>query len=144
MCEYRPPKADPNQTRITVGGNQIFYPGDVGLPTVSLELVKLVINSIFSRCNARFACFDVCKFYLATPLDCSEFVRIRIEDIPKDFILELNLMPSVHTGRIYFEIVKGCYGLPQAGMMDNNLPRKSLNKAGYYDPTTITGLWRHK
>ena len=45
-------------------------------------------------------------------MDRSYFVRVRIEDIPRDFIEEYNLMPSVHNGWIYFEIVKGCYCLP--------------------------------
>ena len=30
---YRPEKADPNRTRLTVGGNRITYPGDCGTPT---------------------------------------------------------------------------------------------------------------
>ena len=61
---------------------------------------------------AIFACLDVCNFYLNTPMDSLEFVWIRIEDIPKEFIAEYNLIPSVHNGRIYFEIVKGCYVIP--------------------------------
>ena len=62
VCEYRAHKEDPNQTRITIGENQICYPGDVGTPTGSLELVKLVINSILSHRNARFAAFGVSNF----------------------------------------------------------------------------------
>ena len=52
VCEYRAQKADPNRTRITVGGNQICYPGDVGMPTGSMELVKIFINSVLSCRNA--------------------------------------------------------------------------------------------
>ena len=58
VCEVKPHKEYPNQTRITVAGSQIFYPGDVGTPTGSLNLVKLIINSVLSRHNARFLCFD--------------------------------------------------------------------------------------
>ena len=49
VCEVKPHKEDPNRTRITVSGSQICYPGDVGTPTGSLDLVKLIINSVLSR-----------------------------------------------------------------------------------------------
>ncbi len=68
VCDVRPQKADPNRTRITVGGNRISYPGDTGTKTGSVELVKLLINSVLSRPGANFACFDIKNFYLGTPL----------------------------------------------------------------------------
>ena len=37
---------DPDHTRITIAGNRICYPGDVGTKTAPLELVKLMINSV--------------------------------------------------------------------------------------------------
>ena len=46
VCQVRPQKADPNQTRITIGGNRICYPGDVATKTASLKLVKLMLNSV--------------------------------------------------------------------------------------------------
>ena len=58
VCEVKPHTEDPNRTRITVAGSQIYYPGDVGTPTGSLDLVKLIINSVLSRRNARFVSFD--------------------------------------------------------------------------------------
>ena len=48
VCEVRPQKEDPKRTQITIGGNRIYYPGDVGTPTASLELFKLPIKSVFS------------------------------------------------------------------------------------------------
>ena len=59
VCDVKPHKEDPNHTRITVSGSQICYPGDVGMPTGSLDLVKLIINSVLLRRNARFVCFDL-------------------------------------------------------------------------------------
>ena len=61
-------------------------------------------------------------------MDRSEYARIKIEDIPEEFIKEYNLLPMVHNGWIYFEIVRGCYGLPQSGMLANNQLRTRLNK----------------
>ena len=62
VCKVKTHKEDPNRTRITVAGSQICYAGDVGTPTGSLDLVKLIINSVLSRCNARFVCFDLEDF----------------------------------------------------------------------------------
>ena len=58
VCEVKPHKEDPNQTRITVAGSKMCYPGDEGTPTGSLNLVKLIINSVLLCRNARFVCFD--------------------------------------------------------------------------------------
>ena len=144
MCKYRSHKEDPNRTQITIGGNRICYHGDVGTPTGSLELVKIVINSVLSCRDARFVAFDVRIFYLATPMDRLEFFRICLEDIPKDFIEEYNPIPYANNGWIYFEIIKGCYCLPQAGMLSNDSLHMRLNNTGYYKTTTTPGLWRHK
>ena len=86
-----PQKADPNHTSITIGGSRICYPGDVRTPTASLELFKLILNSVLSCKGARFACFDISNFYLGTPMDRPEYVKIKITDIPKEFIEEYNL-----------------------------------------------------
>ena len=61
VWEVKPHKEYPNWTRITVAGSQICYPRDVGTPTGTLDLVKLIINSVLSCRNARFVCFDLKK-----------------------------------------------------------------------------------
>ena len=144
VCEVRPQKEDPNRTRITIGGNRICYPGDCGTKTGSLETVKLVINSVLSRPNAKFACYDISNFYLGTPLDRPEYVRIKLSDIPQDFIDEYKLHEYVRDGWVYFEISKGVYGLKQSGKLANDLLTERLNKHGYYQCATTPGLWRHK
>ena len=67
VCEVLPHKEDPDRTRITIGGNRIIYPGDVVTPTASLELIKLILNSVLSRPGAKFACFDVKKNSTSLP-----------------------------------------------------------------------------
>ena len=69
VCEVRPTKADPNRTRITIGGNTINYTGDCGTKTGLLETVKLVINSTLSTPGAEVVTLDLANFYLNTPLD---------------------------------------------------------------------------
>ena len=102
VCEVKPHKEDPNRTRITVAGSKICYPGDVGTPIGSLELVKIIINSVLSRCNARFVSFDLNTFYLQTQMDQSEYVCIKLSDIPQEFIEEYNLSKAAKNGWIYF------------------------------------------
>ena len=46
VCDVRPQKAEPNRTRLTVGGNKINYPDDCNTPTPDVMLVKLLLNSI--------------------------------------------------------------------------------------------------
>ena len=69
VCEVKPQKEDPNRTRITAAGSQICYPGDVGTPTGSLDLVKHIINSVLSCRNARFVSFDLKTFTSKTPME---------------------------------------------------------------------------
>eukprot|EP00804_Cyclotella_cryptica_P021019 CCRYP_019784-RB/>CCRYP_019784-RB protein AED:0.37 eAED:0.23 QI:0/-1/0/1/-1/0/1/0/169 len=102
-----------------------------------------MINIVLSRKNAKFCTFDIANFYLGTPLDRPEFVRIRLDDIPEEFINEYNLTHHVRDGWVYFKIVKGVYGLPQSGILANQLLKKRLNTAGYYQLDNTPGLWRH-
>ena len=69
VCEVRPEKKDPNRTRITICITKVCYPGDVGTNTASMELFKLMINSILLREGAKYACFYIELFYLSTPLN---------------------------------------------------------------------------
>ena len=77
VCEVRPQKEYTNHTRITVSGSRICYTGDIGMPTGSLDLIKLMINSVLSRRKARFVCFDAKNCYLQTPMYQPEYVRIK-------------------------------------------------------------------
>ena len=86
MCEVWLQKEDPNLTFITVAGGRIYYTGNIGPPTGSLNLVKLMINSVMSCRNLRFVLFDAKNFYLQTPMDRPEYVRIELSDIPQEFI----------------------------------------------------------
>ena len=112
VCEVRPQKEYTNRTRITVSGSRICYPGDICTPKCSLDLIKLIINSVLSCRNAQFFCFDAINFYLQTPMDRPEYARIKLSDIPQEFIEKNDLTQLVHNGWIYFQVLRGCNGLP--------------------------------
>jgi hypothetical protein len=69
-----------------VGGNLLHYPGNCGTPTVDMITVKLHLNSVMSTKNAHHCTIDLKDFYLNTPIDCTEFMRMKLSDLPLDFI----------------------------------------------------------
>ena len=140
----QPHEVDPHRMCIDIRLNCIYYPGDVGTPTGSLEIIKLIINSGVSWHNARFVTFYVKNFYLEIPMDRSEYARIKLSNILQEFIDEYD--PTTHpcNGWVYFKILRVWYGLPQADKLSNYILRILLKKSGYYEATTTPGLWRHK
>ena len=94
VCEYRPEKDDPNRTRITIAGGHILVPFDVSNPTGYLGLVKMMINSVLLLQNARFATFDIKNFYLDTPMEKPEYVWVKLEYMPQEFIEEYHLLEN--------------------------------------------------
>ena len=45
-----------------------------------------MIDSVISWQNAQFYAFDIKNFYLDNPMENPEYVRVKLEDIPKKFI----------------------------------------------------------
>ena len=75
---------------------------------------------------------DVKNFYLNTPLTRYEYVRLRLADIPDEIIEEYKLKDiATAEGFVYIEVRKGMYGLPQAGLLAQQLLEKRLQKHGY-------------
>ena len=145
VCEYRSEKKDPYLTRIKMGGNLINYPGDCGTSTADLLTVKLMFNSIISTPNAKFMTIDIKDFYLMTPMDRFEYLRMKLELFPQDIIEEYGLRDKVDTdGNVFCEVRRGMYGLPQAGIIAQELLTKRLHQAGYRQSTVTPGYWRHE
>ncbi len=91
VCEIQEGKDNKNHSRITVGANLIFYPGDAGTNTALLELIKLTLNSVISHKGARFSTMDIKNFYLDMSIVDSKYIHIKITAIAKEFILEYDL-----------------------------------------------------
>ena len=145
VCNYRPEKADPHRVRITVGGNRINYPGDCGTPTADLLLVKLLLNSVISTPGAKFMTMDISNFYLMTPLKRKEYIRLRLADMPDDVIKHYQLTDkATKDGYVYVAVKRGMYGLPQSGILAQQLLEQRLNKHGYFQSNNTPGLWTHE
>jgi hypothetical protein len=142
-CDYRPQKSEPYRCRITVGGDQTNYVGEVSTKTADLTTIKCLLNSVVSRPRGKFMTTDAKNFYLNTPMDRPEYMRIALKNIPDEIIQEYKVMDLVHDRYVYCKIVKGMYGLPQAGRLANQLLEKRLKPYGYSPAPHTHGLWRH-
>ena len=98
---------------MVVGGNRINYPGEVGTPTAEMLLVKILLNSVISTRGAKFMSIDIKNFYLATPMERYEYLKLKLCDIPEEIINEYNLLNIATPDKlVYVEVRKGMYGLP--------------------------------
>ena len=143
VVDYRPQKAEPHRTRITVGGDRINYPYKVTTETAEITTHKLLLNSVVSTPNARYMTADIGNFYLGTPMDRAEYMFLPLSYIPKEIIDEYELTKIAKDGKVYTEVNKGMYGLPQAGILANHKLKRDLLPFGYYPCRHTPGLWKH-
>ena len=144
VVDYRPQKEDKNRVRITAGGNLISYPFELTTRTADLTTSKLLWNSTISTKGAKYMCADAKNFYLATPLDRYEYMKMPVELIPPEFIELNNLSSKIKNGYLYMEIQKGMYGLPQSGILANKLLKERLAVHGYHEAEHTPGLFYHE
>ena len=143
VCTVRPEKSETNRTRFVVGGDRINYPGEVGTPTAEMLVAKLLFNSVVFMRNSKFMTMDISNFYLMTPLERPEYMRISLGDIPDEIIKEYKLKDIATNGAVHIMVARGMYGLPQAGLLANQLLEKRLDKVGYWQSKLVPGLWKH-
>ena len=61
---------------------------------------------------------DIKDFYLNTPMDRFEYMKLKLSDLSKDFVKPYDLASKVDkNGFVYLEIWRDMYGLPQAGIL---------------------------
>ena len=146
VCDYCPTKADKYCIRLVAGGDKLSYDQDPGSPTASLLETKLLINSVISDASkgARFMSCDLKDFFLASPMDKPEYMRIAIKHFPPDIIQRYHIRNIVHDdGYVYVKIKKGMYGLKQAAILAYNFLVQNLSTHGYYPLPHTVGLWGH-
>jgi hypothetical protein len=131
VVELKPNKAEVHRKQLTVGGDKVHYPGDVGTPTADLILVKVHANSVISTPGAQYMTLDVKNFYLNTPMLRFEYVKIKIDDIQMRSLLSIICERNM-------------YGLPQAGILAQQLLEQRLNAHGYSQNRAVPGLWTHE
>jgi hypothetical protein len=68
---------------------------------------------------------------------------VNLASLPQETIEKYNLNEMATDGKVYIEIQKGMYGLPQAGILINELLQRNLAKDGYRPTTHTHGVWTH-
>jgi hypothetical protein len=136
-------KEEKERTRWTVGGDQIEYPGDKSTRTTGLTTAKILINRVISTLGAKFLVIDINNFYLNTPLGRFEYMVINLSSLPQETIDKYDLIELSQDGKVYIEIQKGMYGVPQAGILANELLHRNLAKDGYRPTQHTHCLWTH-
>ena len=144
VVDCRPQKKDPHRVRTTAGGNLINCPGELTARTADMVTSKILWNSVVSTKNARCCTADTSNFYLATPLDRCEHMRMPAHLIPDEFMHLYNLWEKIKDGFTHAETRKGIYGSPQSGILANKLSRKRLEPFGYCEVKNTPGLCKHK
>ncbi|EJK62785.1 hypothetical protein THAOC_16591 [Thalassiosira oceanica] len=66
-----------------------------------------------------------------------------MSDIPQEVIDEYKLVDKAVNGFVYVEVSRGMYGLPQSGLLANELLESRLAKHGYRQSKLVPGLWKH-
>jgi hypothetical protein len=68
---------------------------------------------------------------------------INLASLPQETIEKYDLHELAQDGKVYIGIQKGMFGLPQAGILANELLQRNLAKDGYRPTTHTHGLWTH-
>jgi hypothetical protein len=143
VVDIKDHKEEKERTILTVGGDQIEYPGDKSTCTAGLTTSKILINSVISTLGAKFLVIDIENLYLNTPLGRFEYMVINLSSLPQETIDKYDSIEQAQDGKVYIEIQKCMYGLPQAGILANELLQRNLAKDGYRLTQHTHGLWKH-
>ena len=145
VVDYRPEKDEPWRLRITCGGDKLEYTGDTTTHSASMETIKCQLNSIISTHGAKCATGDISNMYLGSDLPEAEYVRFRLNLIPKEFAAAYNLSElATPDGYVYARVNKAWYGLKQAGKIAHDDLVERLAEAGYQKTGLVEGYFKHE
>ena len=75
--------------------------------------VKMHLNSVISTKGAQYCTIDLKYFYLKTPIECPEYMRMKLKDLPQEFVDMYDLTKIVENyGNVYIKIQKGVISCP--------------------------------
>ena len=131
------------RVRGTYGGNRGDYKGPTAAETADITTVKLVLNSVASDPEAQWLTTDISDFYLGTPMDTPEYMRVPLKYIPAATMEKHNLAGLVHNGAVIMQLNKGIYGLKQAGRLAQQRLIKHLADHGYHQTEHTPCLFKH-
>ena len=67
-----------------------------------------------------------------------EYIKLKLSNFPEYFVERYNLEPKADkNGQVYVNIRRGMYGLPQVGLLAQQLLEERLNAKGYSHSTLV-------
>jgi hypothetical protein len=130
------------RVRGTIGGDRVNYPGATATHTASLEVVRALLNSTLCD-DAEWSAADIADYYLNTPLLRPEYMRMTRRQISPIIMAEYDLEQYFDGDIMHFEVNKGMYGLPQAGLLAQNRLIAHLADHGYTQSTVVACVFQH-
>jgi hypothetical protein len=130
------------RTRGTIGGNMINYTGPVSARTAEMEVVRALLCSTLAD-DASFMAADITDYYLNTPLERPEYMRMTRKQVSPAIIAEYGYEEYFVNDMLYFQVNKGMYGLPQAGLLAQNRLIAHIAQHGYTQSDVVPCLFSH-
>jgi hypothetical protein len=119
------------RVRGTYGGNISDYLGPKAARTADMTSIKILLNAVASE-GAEFMTADIKDFYLGTPMQRTEYMRVHLDQIPPQAREKYVAGGMANKdGYVLAEISKGIYGLAQAGRLAQQRLCDHLAKHGY-------------
>jgi hypothetical protein len=115
IINHRPQKDDPNQVRITVSGNLIYYPYELTTQTADMVSAKNIWNSVIITPGAKFGGADIKNMYLETTLNQYEYMTC-----PSNFFPMTSLPTTAYAKRhsmatSIWKYAEACTAYPKQG-----------------------------
>ena len=145
-CGHCPLKTKPWSVQFVVGGDRLPYEIDTGSSALNLVETNILLNSTISDANdgAKFMSCDLKDFFLPSPMEKSEYMKVPIKYFPSNVIEQYKLDRLVKNRYVYVEIMKGMYGLKQAAVLAYHQLAIYLRIAGYQQIIRSTGMWKRE
>ena len=91
VYDYLPRKNYPYCIRLTIGSDNIPYPSDSGSPAATLLEAKIIFNIDISTPGSRFIGAFIKDYFLCSPMECFEYIKIPLCWIPEEIRTQYNL-----------------------------------------------------
>ena len=146
VTSRKPQSSGPDllRVRLTIGGNLSDYDGDRSSSTVDTTTVKCLLNAIVSDHDANDLTIDISDFYLESTFDRPEYMRLPVKLIPPEHGAHFHVAHLAESDAVIWEVVKGIYGLPQAGMLAQKAIIRLLEQHDYVQCRNTPCLFMHQ
>jgi hypothetical protein len=84
-----------------VGGDRLYYSGDVATSTADITTFKIIINSTLSTEDAAMIMMDIKNYYVDTPLPRFEYMKMLLSRFPEEIVNKYNISALAVDGWVH-------------------------------------------